>query len=734
MNNSHLITDTFLHTKITQLPGVGAKTAVKLEKLQISIFRDLLWHLPTSYEDRTRITPITAPIIQQAISGPVKCLVQGQVQRVIQKNLSTKSVTEVIVNTEQQPLSLIFFNHSHRTKRRGPGFDVPDRDTWIRCFGKLSLFNRQPQMTHPDIQIIESPDAPLATTLTPIYPTTEGISQSRIRYWINWLLEKAQEMNIELDLIPKQLRVTQGICSLDDAITAIHTQKTSTPEPTSTNAIRMQPEQRLLLDPWLGQMLYLQQRKRQQVAKPFLYASQPHLDDIQKTLPFELTSDQEQSWQDIKEDLAQSTPMYRLLQGDVGSGKTIVALMAAAHIAKHGSQTALMVPTEVLAYQHFSSAKNLLEPLNIQVTLLIGSLTRKDRQQRLRAIATGDAKVIIGTHALFQEQTLFQDLNLIIIDEQHRFGVEQRARLAQKQNNQTPHQLFMSATPIPRTLALSIYNHLDTSSIKQLPAHRKAITTAILPNTRREEIYQRIGRLLDQGQQAYWVCPFIEATPLEEGLIDFLFDTEPKNKSGEHVHSLKKDLEKHLPGRTIALLHGRQSLEEKQANILSFQNKQADILIATSIIEVGIDVPNASLIVIEHAERWGLAQLHQLRGRVGRGHTESYCLLVYDPPLTDLAQQRLTLMKNAQDGFDIAEQDLVLRGHGDIIGLKQSGGVPSSPTSAMQYEQLAALLSKGNDIAQAMVKETANPAEDQQTRIKCMIRRWQKEEKPCFSS
>jgi ATP-dependent DNA helicase RecG len=515
------------------------------------------------------------------------------------------------------------------------------------------------EMVHPRYRRATL-DTPLPKNLTPVYPTTAGLSQTALRK----LIEKAIGTKPIPDTLQQGMLKPLSLPAFDDAVRTLHH-----PPPTASDALldsRSHPAfRRLIFDELLAQQLSLRlsRRRQEKLAAPVLKPGSTLVNSLLSLLPFSLTDAQERTWRTIQHDLGRSHPMRRLLQGDVGSGKTVVAALACLQTVENGWQAAFMAPTEILAEQHYRKLAEWLSPLGISVAWLSSSLSRKAKQASLSAIASGDAKIAIGTHALFQQDVEFKKLGLTVVDEQHRFGVAQRLALQNKgetlhASRFTPHLLMMSATPIPRTLAMSYYADLDVSVIDQLPPGRTPVVTKLVSSSRRNDVLARVRQICQQGGQAYWVCPLIEES--DKLQLQTALDT----------HAT---LTSQLAELCIGLVHGRLKAEEKNAVMTAFKEGKIQLLVATTVIEVGVDVPNASLMVIEHAERMGLAQLHQLRGRVGRGSRESVCVLLYQEPLGELARARLKIIYESTDGFEIARQDLLLRGPGELLGAKQSG-------------------------------------------------------------
>ena len=524
----------------------------------------------------------------------------------------------------------------------------------LTAFGQPKFIGGQLELIHPEYSIGDhAPE--LASTLTPVYPTTEGVGQATWRNLTTQALAKLAT-NPPPDFLGNLLP-TQFDCR---AITLLHR------PPASANIQQILDAEhpahhRLALEELVAhQLSMLNNRRRNDSKSTHPISSDGRLSgQLIGRLPFELTAAQRRVCEEIQRDLHRATPMLRLLQGDVGSGKTLVAAISAAHVVESGHQVALMAPTELLTEQHHAAFERWFAPLDVTVLRLTGQVKGKARAASLDAIASGEADIVIGTHALFQESVSFSSLGLVLVDEQHRFGVNQRLSLTQRGVEEiTPHQLTMTATPIPRTLSMVAYADLDCSIIDELPPGRQAITTSVVDSERRHSVIDRVGTACRDGKQAYWVCPLIEESELLSA-----------NAAEDTYQTLKSQ----LPDLDIALLHGKLASDDKASIMADFAAGRTQILVATTVIEVGVDVPNASLMIVENAERFGLAQLHQLRGRVGRGSIESHCLLVFQSPLSQTARERLTVMRESQDGFVIAEKDLAIRGPGEVLGTRQTG-------------------------------------------------------------
>ncbi|WP_109853847.1 ATP-dependent DNA helicase RecG [Aggregatibacter actinomycetemcomitans] len=632
---------------LTAISGVGAAVAEKLGKLGIFNLQDLLFHLPLRYEDRTRITPIADLQAEQYAT------IEGVVQS-SEVQFGRRPMLMVYLSDGTAKLALRFFNFNAGMKNSlQPGARV-------KAFGEVRRGRFMAEIHHPEYQIIhDNKPLVLAETLTPIYPATEGLKQTALRKLIAQALLVLDKTPIAELLLAE---CNPHPFDLKFAIQFLHN-----PPPdvslTTLEEGRHPAQQRLIFEELLAYNLAMQKVRsgiQANFAEPLSYQSDLKARFLAQ-LPFQPTNAQLRVTEDIERDVAQPYPMMRLVQGDVGSGKTLVAALAALLAIDNGKQVALMAPTEILAEQHAVNFRRWFEPLGIQVGWLAGKVKGKQRVAELEKIKSGAVQMVVGTHALFQEEVEFHRLSLVIVDEQHRFGVHQRLMLREKGNQAGvyPHQLIMTATPIPRTLAMTVYADLDTSIIDELPPGRTPITTIAISEDRRAEIIERVNVACTQEKrQAYWVCTLID---------------ESKMLEAQAAEAVAEDLRKILPHLRIGLVHGRMKPNEKQAVMAQFKLAELDLLVATTVIEVGVDVPNASLMIIENAERLGLSQLHQLRGRVGRGSTASFCVLMYKPPLGKISQKRLQVMRDTQDGFVISEKDLEIRGPGEVLGTKQTG-------------------------------------------------------------
>ena len=627
--------------EVRQQLHITDTTARKLEKLHLNTAWDLALHLPLRYEDETKVVPISA-----APLGEV-CQVEGEVLHQEVQFKPRKQLVAQIKGDDGAILNLRFihFYPSHQ-KQLAPGQRV-------RALGEIKRGYERYEMIHPKIKSPEK--QALATSLTPIYPTTNGLTQPVLRKAVQAALAQV-DMH---EILPARVLDDLRLPTLAESLRTLH----YPPPHLSAGQLgsgTLPEGQRLKFDELLAQQLSMRlARQRRQHGQAVPLSGDGRLcRTLLGNLPFRLTAAQERVCGEIRTDLAQSTPMHRLLQGDVGSGKTIVAALSALTALESAEevQVAIMAPTEILAEQHFAKFRQWLEPLGLTVAWLSGSLKKKEKEQVKAALADGRIRVAVGTHALFQDDVAFRQLGLVIVDEQHRFGVAQR--LALKNKGREVHQLMMSATPIPRTLAMSFYADLDVSSIDELPPNRTPIKTLLVNQVRRHDVEGFVLNTCQKGQQAYWVCPLIEES--EALQLQTATDTLAR-------------LQAALPALSVGLVHGRMKAAEKAAVMTEFIAGRLHVLVATTVIEVGVDVPNASLMVIEHAERMGLAQLHQLRGRVGRGAAASSCVLMFAEPLSALARARLKVVREHTDGFEIAKQDLEIRGPGEFLGARQSG-------------------------------------------------------------
>ncbi|UUM30505.1 ATP-dependent DNA helicase RecG [Vibrio japonicus] len=632
---------------LTSLSGVGAKVAEKLEKVGLVSVQDLLFHLPLRYEDRTRIYPIIK------LHAGLWAAVQGKVMSA-DTIFGKRKMLAVKLSDGNGTITLRFFNFTAAMKN-----NFAEGKT-VHAYGEIKRGGYGLEIVHPDYKFYApNQKVDVEETLTPVYPTTEGLRQITLRNLTDQALALLDKAAVQ-ELLPSGLYNHQ--ITLAQALHTIHR------PPPNINLEQFDEGQhpaqiRLIMEELLAQnlsMLSVRSKGQKDAALP-LPDSNKLKQQLLDQLPFSPTNAQSRVVKEIEQDLVQPHPMMRLVQGDVGSGKTLVAAMAALRALEHGYQVALMAPTELLAEQHAINFANWFEPMGIKVGWLAGKLKGKAKETELERIASGEAQMVVGTHALFQEHVKFNHLALVIIDEQHRFGVHQRLELREKGEKQGafPHQLIMTATPIPRTLAMTAYADLETSVIDELPPGRTPIQTVAIPDTKRDDIIERVRHAcLTEGKQAYWVCTLIDESELLEA---------------QAAADTAEDLQRKLPDVKIGLVHGRMKPAEKQAVMQDFKANKLQLLVATTVIEVGVDVPNSSLMIIENPERLGLAQLHQLRGRVGRGSVASHCVLLYHAPLSKTAQKRLGVLRESNDGFVIAQRDLEIRGPGELLGTKQTG-------------------------------------------------------------
>ena len=630
----------------------------KLAKLGLNTDFDLVLHLPLRYEDETRVTPIAE------VHHGAPALVEGEI---LSSDVAYRPRRQLVLKVRDDS-GLLFVRFLNFYPSHARSLAAGAR---VRLFGEVRPGFFGGEMVHPRFRVVRGPE-PLAEALTPVYPTTAGLPQAVLRRMVNEALDRAEVA----ETLPEEVRERMGLVPFADAVRALH--RPAADADAGALEARTHPAwRRMKFDELLGQQLSmrLHYRARRRDRAPALAPTATLTAQLLDRLPFRLTRAQVRVWNEIQRDLAEAHPMNRLLQGDVGSGKTVVAALAALRAVENGWQTAVMAPTEILAEQHHRKFTEWLEPLGVRVAWLAGGAGARERRQTLAAVAAGEVQVVVGTHALFQAKVEFARLALAIVDEQHRFGVRQRLALRDKARpllkaaakrsaaggsagTYAPHQLMMSATPIPRTLSMSYYADLDVSVIDELPPGRTPVVTKLVADTRRDEVIGRIRDACRAGRQAYWVCPLIEESEALE--LQTAIDTHAR-LAGE------------LPELAVGLVHGRLASAEKARVMGDFKAGRVALLVSTTVIEVGVDVPNASLMVIEHAERFGLAQLHQLRGRVGRGTAESACILLYQNPLSEAARARLRIIFEHTDGFRIAHEDLVLRGPGEYLGARQSG-------------------------------------------------------------
>lgn len=635
---------------VVALKGVGASMAEKLATLGLQTLQDVLFHLPYRYQDRTRLSPISSTY------PGAEALVCGKVWQADVRAHGNRSLL-VRISDGSGMLNLRFF---HFSRQQALQFKVGEQ---VQCFGVIRRGYGALEMVHPEYRILptgESSEPQVSDSLTPFYRATEGVKQATLRKLTQQVLDRLEPGNLP-DYLHLAKLLPEGLPDLHDALRTVH----RPPAQADVSALLegVHPaHRRLAFEELVAHRLGLRmlRKKAQTLRAPRIRPSGKHLSALRNSLDFCLTTAQQRVLREIVDDMGHESPMLRLVQGDVGSGKTIVAALAAAQAVESGYQVAMMAPTEILAEQHLLNFSQWFEPLGVGVAWLSGKLRAAQRRSAIESIAMGHQQIIVGTHALFQKDVEFDNLGLAIIDEQHRFGVHQRMALRNKgeRNNVHPHQLIMTATPIPRTLAMTAYADLDVSIIDELPPGRKPVTTVAVDNSRRAEVIERVNVAIGEGRQVYWVCTLIE---------------ESESLQAEAAEDALQSLSQSLSEHRIALVHGRLKSREKEDVMQAFKQRKIDLLIATTVIEVGVDVPNASLMIIENAERLGLSQLHQLRGRVGRGADQSTCILFYKPPLSENARQRLGIMRETNDGFIIAQKDLSLRGAGEVLGTRQTG-------------------------------------------------------------
>ena len=641
------------------LRGVGAGVAEKLAARGLATVQDLWLHLPLRYEDRTRLTPI------RALQVGVPAQVEGTVEAV-ERGFRYRPVLRVAIGDDSRATLVLRFFHFRATQAAQfrPG-------ARLRCYGTPRPGQHGLEIVHPSYRLLgEDEDAALGDSLDPVYPAVEGVGPATLRRLIGQALDRLPEAAV-LELLPASTPGLSDLPGLRESLLTLH--RPAPGEDLAALAAGTHPAQRrLALEELLAHHLSLRRQRLAQQRLPARALDGPGVlaRRLQDSLPFALTGAQRRVFDQVRADLARPVPMQRLVQGDVGSGKTVVAALAATLAVERGCQVALAAPTELLAEQHLANLRTWLQPLGIQVAWLAGKVTGKARAAALAEVASGQAQVVVGTHALMQEGVAFHDLALVVVDEQHRFGVQQRLALRDKgpAHGHVPHQLVMTATPIPRTLAMTAYADLDVSAIDELPPGRTPVATVVLSGDRRPELVERIRAACAQGRQAYWVCTLIEEPDAAEAKPG-----QGMKLQAQAAERSFEQLSQQLPGLRVGLVHGRMKPAQKQATMRAFKDGELDLLVATTVIEVGVDVPRASLMVIENAERLGLAQLHQLRGRVGRGADASSCVLLYQPPLSQMARQRLDVLRHTADGFVIAEKDLQLRGPGELLGTRQTG-------------------------------------------------------------
>ena len=670
-----------LNQSVTALAGVGPQMALKLERVHVHKVQDVLFHLPSRYEDRTSVTPIGSllPNLATVVIGQIEA---AQVVYGRRRSL----IVRVSDGTGSLTIRMFYFNRSQEK-----GFQ---RGLWIKCFAEVRPGAKGYEMVHPEYRITsKEPEGGMDTQLTPVYPTTDGVSQALWRKLTDQVLAKALPNLSELldsKVLPAEMAKAYNSITLQDALRVLHR-----PQPQASlselQSATGAAHQRLIIEELLAHHFSLRKSRaaRQQDRAPRLPIETSLHQQFLERLPFTLTNAQQRVVTEVADDLLTASPSMRLIQGDVGSGKTVVAAIALMHAVSNNMQGVMMAPTELLAEQHHQVLKRWFEPMGIAVGWLASKTPAKQKKSTLEALKNGEILIAVGTHALIQDAVEYKKLALVIIDEQHRFGVEQRLALrAKTPDDQAPHQLVMTATPIPRTLAMSLYSDLDISSIDELPPGRKMVETVVMAaQTRRANVVERVGLACAEGKQVYWVCPLIDESEALEA------------QAATEVHL---EMQGALDQFKVGLVHGRLKPKEKEQVMADFRAGEINMLVATTVIEVGVDVPNASLMIIENAERMGLAQLHQLRGRVGRGSQQSFCILLYDTPLGNIAKQRLQILRETNDGFVIAEKDLEIRGAGELLGTRQTGSVSFKVADLLRDQHLLPQLTvAANQLAQS---------------------------------
>lgn len=685
-----MVAGELLSQPVTALKGVGGKVAERLTKIGIQQVQDLLFHLPLRYQDRTRLMPLGTLRPQQEV------LVEGTIQ-LSQVKFGRRRSLLCHVSDGTGAIILRFFHFSKAQQQQLA------KGRRIRCFGEIRNGPSSLEIVHPEYQLLAAEGiVPVDNEMTPIYPTTEGLHQLSLRKLMKQALGILDQDSMP-ELLTESSRLHQAAeYSLVDALKYVH----QPPPDAAVDQLldRKHPAQkRLAYEELLAQQLTMKKLRAQTQhhTAPVLKSDSAQRQQLLAALPFPLTAAQQRVIGEILDDMGESHPMQRLVQGDVGSGKTVVAALAAVEAVAAGCQAVMMAPTELLAEQHFRTFDNWLAPLGIRVGWCAGKQTAGERKQVLAQLQSGEIKVAVGTHALFQDEVLFNNLGLVIIDEQHRFGVHQRLALRDKGRDvdSMPHQLVMTATPIPRTLAMTAYADLNVSVIDELPPGRTPVSTVVVPDSRRQDVIERVHNACQQQRQVYWVCTLIE---------------ESEHLQCQAAEDTATDLQDSLPDLKIGLVHGRMKTADKDRVMQAFKAGDLDMLVATTVIEVGVDVPNASLMVIENAERLGLAQLHQLRGRVGRGQVESHCVLMYHPPLSENGQARLKCLRETNDGFKIAQRDLEIRGPGEVLGTRQTGLPQFRVADLLDDQDLLAVMDRAS---RALLSEAPGQAD-------ALVERW----------
>ena len=641
-----------MSTDLLDLKGIGKKGLEKLNKIGIETTEDLLFHLPIRYQDKTKFTKISE------LEPGKKYYIEGIVER---SNVVFYKTRMFLVKISD-PTGFIQLRFFYFNKSQMKNFSLGRK---IRIYGELRLANKVKEMIHPECDFIDEKNAPeLDQFLTPVYPITEGLHQKSIRNFIKQTLLLLKNKKIFFpEILPKKILDRFNLVDINTALLNIHNpnKNISYEELLGSENIN---KKRLIFEELLAHQLIFKRIRalNKRLSSFALNNNEKPIKQLISQLPFEPTKSQLKVMKEIIQDMQKNTPMMRLVQGDVGSGKTLVALFGALHAISNGYQVAFMAPTEILSEQHFQSIKLMLEGFDINIAILYSGIKAKEKEMIIEDIRLGNIDLIIGTHALIQNQISFANLALVIIDEQHKFGVHQRMTLTSKGKkiDTFPHQLILTATPIPRTLAMSLYGNLDYSIIDEMPKGRQDIDTIALPEERRSEVLKKISAKCKDGNQVYWVCPLINESDVLE--------CKAAINTYEELRTELKDI-------NIGLIHGKMKMQEKEKVMSDFRGKKIDLLVSTTIIEVGLDVPNATVMIIENSERMGLSQLHQLRGRVGRGNKKSSCILIYKSGLTELAKTRINILRKCNNGFDIAREDLDIRGPGEILGRKQKGDI-----------------------------------------------------------
>jgi len=661
-----------VESDLTLLKGVGPRLAEKLERLAIASIQDLLFHLPLRWEDRTRVIPMGS------LRHGDRAVVEGHVQHAETVYRRRRSLL-VSLSDGSGAITLRFFHFSRAQVER------LKRGAHLRCFGEARRGRNGLEIVHPEYRQVTEGEA-VEEALTPVYPTTEGLNQTRLRDLIGQALVHLRAHPEQLEnLLPPESLPPELSMDLYQALEALHR---PSPDVSMEHLLGddYPPRRRLAFEELLANRLSLRlaRAKFRQDRAPVLSGDGHLVKRFLEQLDFQLTAAQQRVQQEVFEDLGNQEPMLRLVQGDVGSGKTVIAVLAALRAVEAGGQVAVMAPTEILAEQHFQNFQEWLAPLGIRVGWFSGKQSASEKRWSLNALAHGELQVAVGTHALFQDRVRFQKLVLAVVDEQHRFGVHQRLALREKgaHDGHRPHQLIMTATPIPRTLAMTAYADLDVSVIDELPPGRTPVKTVALPESRRADVVERVHEACVQGRQVYWVCPLVEESEVLQC---------------QAAEESARELAEALPSVKVGLIHGRMKSADKEAVMAAFKAGEIHLLVATTVIEVGVNVPNASLMILENAERLGLSQLHQLRGRVGRGSQASSCVLLYKPPLNEIAHARLEIMRETNDGFKVARRDLELRGPGEVLGTRQTGAAELKIADIMRDRDLLPAVAKVAD-------------------------------------